>query len=81
MAAKPAATAASFATRLTFAPTFDFAGLLAFVVLRPFDLTPARFDADLDLARNLNPARFDEDFDFVRLRAFFMIPPGPLYCQ
>jgi hypothetical protein len=87
IAAKLAATAAFFATRLTFAPTFgtrvllDFAGLLAFVVLCLFDLTPARFDGDLDLARDLNFARFEEDFDLVRLAAFFMIPPGPLYCQ
>jgi hypothetical protein len=35
----------------------------------------------LDLARDLNFARFEEDFDLVRLAAFFMIPPGPLYYQ
>jgi hypothetical protein len=57
IAAKLAATAAFFATRLTFA------------------------DGDLDLARDLNFARFEEDFDLVRLAAFFMIPPGPLYYQ
>ena len=55
-------------------------GLLAFVVfLWLFDLTPARFDADLDLARDLNFARFEEDFVLVRLAGFFMFPPGLLY--
>ena len=78
IAAKLAATAAFFATRLTFAPTL---GTRVFFDLWLFYLTPARFDADLDLARDLNPARFDEDFDLVRLAAFFMIPARPLYCQ
>ena len=74
-AAKPAATAASFATcfrvevlgRTDF---FDFGGRLALIVLLLFDLAPARFRLVFDLTR-----RFDEVFDLARFFAFFMILP------
>jgi hypothetical protein len=74
-AAKPAATAASLATRfkvevLGRTDFFDFAGRLAFVVLLVFDLLPARFGVVFDLTR-----RFDEVLDLVRFFAFFMIGP------
>ena len=74
-AAKPAATAASLATRfkvevLGRSDFFDFAGRLAFVVLLVFDLLPARFGVVFDLTR-----RFDEVLDLVRFFAFFMLRP------
>jgi hypothetical protein len=74
-AAKPAATAASLATRfrvevLGRTDFFDFAGRLAFVVLLVFDLAPARFKLVFDLTR-----RFDEVLDLLRFFAFFMILP------
>jgi hypothetical protein len=74
-AAKPAATAASFATcfrvevlgRMDF---FAFVGRLAFVVLLLFDLAPARFNLVFDVTR-----RFDAVFNLARFFAFFMILP------
>ncbi|HET9535344.1 MAG TPA: hypothetical protein VFP43_08375 [Mesorhizobium sp.] len=74
-AAKPAATAASLATRfrvevLGRTDFFDFAGRLAFVVLLVFDLAPARFKLVFDLMR-----RFDEVLDLLRFFAFFIILP------
>ena len=74
-AAKPAATAASLATRfrvevLGRTDFFDFAGRMAFVVLLVFDLASARFKLVFDLTR-----RFDEVLDLARFFAFFMISP------
>jgi hypothetical protein len=74
-AAKPAATAASFATCFTVEALgrtdfFAFVGRLAFVVLLVFDLALARFRLAFDLTR-----RFDEVFDLARFFAFFMILP------
>jgi hypothetical protein len=74
-AAKPAATAASLATRfkvevLGRMDFFDFVGRLAFVVLLVFDLLPACFRLVFDLTR-----RFDEVLDLVRFFAFFMLRP------
>ena len=74
-AAKPAATAASLATRfkvevLGRTDFFDFAGRLAFVVLLVFDLLPACFRLVFDLTR-----RFNEVLDLVRFFAFFMLRP------
>jgi hypothetical protein len=74
-AAKPAATAASLATRfkvevLGRRDFVDFAGRLAFVVLLVFDLLPACFRLVFDLTR-----RFDEVLDLVRFFAFFMLRP------
>ena len=74
-AAKPAATAASFATCFrveVFGRTdfFAFEGRLAFVVLLLFDLAPARFNLVFDVTR-----RFDAVFDLARFFAFFMILP------
>jgi hypothetical protein len=73
-AAKPAATAASLATRfrvevLGRTDFFDFAGRLAFVVLLVFDLAPARFKLVFDLTR-----RFDEVL-FVALLCLFHDSP------
>ena len=73
-AAKPAATAASLATRfrvevLGRTDVFDFVGRLAFVVLLVFDLALAYFLLVFDLTR-----RFDEVLD-LRFFAFFMIRP------
>ena len=69
-AAKPAATAAFFATCVSFAPAletevffFDFTAFLVFAVFLVFALAAARFAEDLDL---------------VRLVAFFMFSPGSL---
>ena len=68
-AAKPAATAASLATRfrvevLGRTDFFDFAGRLAFVVLLVFDLAPARFKLVFDLTRlALKGKSFFNDFD------------------
>jgi hypothetical protein len=75
----PAATAAFFATCLSFAPAlfgmrlfdFDVADLLAFVALLAFRLVPARFGEDLDflrLAFFINSSRFTK---FVDLGLFF----------
>jgi hypothetical protein len=74
-AAKPAATAASFATCFrveAFGRTdfFAFEGRLAFVVLLLFDLAPARFNLVFDVTR-----RFDAVFDLARFFALFMILP------
>ena len=76
-AANPAATAACFATRFSFAPAgmslfFDLADLLDFVYLAD----PLAFVVFLTF--DLAPARFDEDPALVRLVAFFMIPPSSL---
>jgi predicted ferric reductase len=72
-AAKPAATAASFATCFTVEALgrrdfIAFEGRLTFVVLLLFDLAPARFRLVFDWTR-----RFDEVFDLARFFAFFMI--------
>jgi hypothetical protein len=74
-AAKPAATAASFATCFTVEALgrmdfFAFVGRFTFAVLLLFALALARFRLVFDLTR-----RFDEVFDLARFFAFFMILP------
>jgi hypothetical protein len=74
-AAKPAATAASLATRfrvevLGRTDVFDFVDRLALVVFLLFDLAPARFKLVFDLTRP-----FDEVLDLRFFFAFFMIRP------
>ena len=89
-AAKPAATAASLATRfrvevLGRTDFFDFAGRLAFDVLLVFDLAPARFKLvfghpaaagkQTGLISCLDLTRRFDEVDLLRFFAFFMILP------